>query len=320
MPAPPPESLPAIESARGRDGRADGGERRAVGLAELGAGGLERLRAWQRDEQLVVLPAAEGVLEAGAVGDRHVGEAQARAGSARAHEAPEVHREPIGDVHHRRGAVARQDRALAHARDRSHVRVQQRAIEIASHTPAARDMQAGRRGAERARDGDQVPGRRTGARHGASGRDLARHRDGDRDRVGGRQVAADEPQRVFVAGLTHAPVQLDHPCGAEVGAQRERHEGGARAGAHRRDIAHAHHDRLVPEVPRRRDAEVAAPGREDGRVVARTDDHLRPGARQDARDRGRQLVLAQLHPRSVPVNRPPDPCADGPNWAAWGFR
>ena len=115
---------------------ADGGERRAVGLAELGVGGLQRLRARQRDEQLVVLPAAEGVLE-GRRPRRPARRAVRRRAPA-----------PLARTRRPRSVASPSETSIMavapwRARtapsptraDRSHVHVQQRAIKVRPHAP-----------------------------------------------------------------------------------------------------------------------------------------------------------------------------------------
>ena len=126
---------------------------------------------------------------------------------------------------------------------------------------------------------------------------------------------------MLVAGLSHAAVQLDRPRRRRrrLGASERR---GAKRGLapiaamsltlttialyprSRADVSHGRSAR--PRSARRSSGRARRPGREDGRVVARTDDHLRAGARQDARDRGQSA-----RPRSAPSTlRSGQPAAD----------
>ena len=319
------------------DDLADGGERRAVPPRGARAAATSRTsRPRQRGEQLVVLaarrsgvPRAGGARSATGTSPRRT----ARADAARDAEPAEVHREPVGHVHHRRGAVAREHRALAHASHRAQ-RARASSARSAGSATARAPALARRAGRPPTAPSAPVtaigsPGTRARPRHRAARRDLAGHRDGDRDRVGARQIPADEPERVLVAGLPHPAVQLDHPGGVDVGRQRERHQRGRglapiaamsltfTAMALYAEVARRGRSRgrsARPRPARRRSARARRPRREDGRVVAGTDDDLRPGARQHACGSRRQLVLAQLHPRSVPGKRPRAiRCADGPD-------
>ena len=81
------------------------------------------------------------------------------------------------------------------------------------------------------------PGVAPGPKEGAAGGDLTHHRDRDREVGPTGEVAADEPQRMFVARFAHAAEQLHHPGGVHTIGQRERAQGVSRARGHRRDVA-----------------------------------------------------------------------------------
>ena len=257
MPAPPPESDPAIVSARGRGGvtwprrhrkwsqprrrqralgavgvdrgeasavddPADLGERHAERLRQLRPGGVDRRVVGKRRQQLVVLAATERVIERGAAAPR----ARHRARPSRPTPLARARRErsianPSETSIIAVAPCAREHASLPDARRRAQVSAHERQLEL------GRLRRHGRRSRRPAAlppsspvTTMRSPDVSTRAQHRAPRRHLARHRHRDRCIPPPGQVSPDEPQGVLVAGLAHAAEQLHHPRGLDVGRER----------------------------------------------------------------------------------------------------
>ena len=192
----------------------------------------------RREQQFVVLPAMQRLFERRPAIHRR--RRNLRAQSRRRAQAVQIEREPVAQVHRRRGTQPGAQKPP------------QRQARLRPFMPqpclAAPRRQSQRRPAERTRDIDRVAGarpvapQRLPARHGPRHHDVAHHP------IGPRQIAADQ-RRPGTPGQRQQPViETVQPSRIHPTGQRQREQTEARLAAHRRDIAEPARQRLPADI------------------------------------------------------------------------